>query len=222
MSLFTRRLFARRSLAIASLWAGLAAAPALAQPAVVRPDGRVDLKARHAPVGRVLRELAAAVPMSKLLIDPAAEGTMVSVPEASGLSPADALDAILSASKLPYLVWGGQRGPWRVVLGNESSAVEVSVAIPSSAPVAGDEGSSAASGSGSAVEAFAAREEAVAEEAAHKGEPESVVVNDAVGVPGGYTQTGENVTYHDPTFVPYKNRPEVRARRLKTDVNAIP
>jgi len=30
------------------------------------------------------------------------------------------------------------------------------------------------------------------------------------------------VTYNDPNFVPYKNRPEVVARRLATDVSQIP
>jgi hypothetical protein len=33
---------------------------------------------------------------------------------------------------------------------------------------------------------------------------------------------GENVTFADPNFVTYKNRPEVRARRMKIDVATIP
>jgi len=37
-----------------------------------------------------------------------------------------------------------------------------------------------------------------------------------------FTMVGESVTYSDPNFVPYKNRPEVRARRLSTDVGTIP
>jgi hypothetical protein len=37
-----------------------------------------------------------------------------------------------------------------------------------------------------------------------------------------FTMVGENVTYTDPNFVPYKNRPEVRARRLGMDVSTIP
>jgi hypothetical protein len=48
------------------------------------------------------------------------------------------------------------------------------------------------------------------------------VVMDDPGVPGGYTMIGESVIYNDPTFVPYKNRPEVVARRLATDVALIP
>jgi hypothetical protein len=47
------------------------------------------------------------------------------------------------------------------------------------------------------------------------------VMNDP-GVPGGYTMIGESVIYNDPSFVPYKNRPEVVARRLATDVSTIP
>jgi hypothetical protein len=45
---------------------------------------------------------------------------------------------------------------------------------------------------------------------------------DDPNVPGGYTMIGESVYYNDPTFVPYKNRPEVVARRLATDVASIP
>jgi hypothetical protein len=37
-----------------------------------------------------------------------------------------------------------------------------------------------------------------------------------------FSMVGESVTYSDPNFVPYKNRPEVRARRLATDVSTIP
>ena len=36
------------------------------------------------------------------------------------------------------------------------------------------------------------------------------------------TMIGESVIYNDPNFVPYKNRPEVVARRLATDVALIP
>jgi hypothetical protein len=45
---------------------------------------------------------------------------------------------------------------------------------------------------------------------------------DAPDVPGGYTMIGESVIYNDPNFVPYKNRPDVVARRLATDVAQIP
>ena len=37
-----------------------------------------------------------------------------------------------------------------------------------------------------------------------------------------YTMDGENVKYADPNFVTYKNRPEVKARRLAIDVATIP
>jgi hypothetical protein len=33
---------------------------------------------------------------------------------------------------------------------------------------------------------------------------------------------GENVTYHDPSFVTYKMRPEVVRRRTSIDVATIP
>jgi hypothetical protein len=37
-----------------------------------------------------------------------------------------------------------------------------------------------------------------------------------------YSMVGENVTYHDPTFVTYKMRPEVVRRRTSIDVSTIP
>jgi hypothetical protein len=53
-------------------------------------------------------------------------------------------------------------------------------------------------------------------------ESRPVVKMDDPEVPGGYTMLGESVIYNDPNFVPYKNRPEVVARRLATDVAQIP
>ena len=53
-------------------------------------------------------------------------------------------------------------------------------------------------------------------------EAQPLVIMDDPGVPGGYTMIGESVIYNDPTFVPYKNRPEVRARRESTDIATIP
>ena len=216
--------FALRSLVgLLVLWAHNLT-PAFAQTASLRPDGRIDIRAQQAPAGRALRDLAAILPVTKLLIDPAAEGKAVTLPAASGLSPADALEAVLSASKLPYLVWGGTKGPWRVVLGDEASAVDVTTPSTVSAATEGDRSADASAPSGSAVDAYVAREAEMAEQAAaeRKAEAEPRVVNDAPGVPGGYTQDAENVTYHDPNFVPYKNRPEVRARRQKIDVTTIP
>jgi hypothetical protein len=63
------------------------------------------------------------------------------------------------------------------------------------------------------------KEEALAQRQA---EAQPIVIMDDPNVPGGYTMIGESVIYNDPTFVPYKNRPEVRARRLATDVALIP
>jgi len=38
----------------------------------------------------------------------------------------------------------------------------------------------------------------------------------------GYTMVGENVTYHDPSFVPYKMREAARLARAKADIAKIP
>jgi hypothetical protein len=58
--------------------------------------------------------------------------------------------------------------------------------------------------------------------AERQAEAQPFVVMDAPDVPGGYTMIGESVIYNDPNFVPYKNRPEVVAKRLATDVALIP
>jgi hypothetical protein len=58
--------------------------------------------------------------------------------------------------------------------------------------------------------------------AERQAEAKPIVIMDDPGVPGGYTMIGESVIYNDPSFVPYKNRPEVVARRMATDVASIP
>jgi hypothetical protein len=199
------------------------AAGANGQTVSVAPDGRFELRAQAEPIGRVLRDLARVAPI-RLLIDPAVEARTVTPAAASGLRADQALEAVLSASGLPHLVWGGTKGPWRVVLGDEASAVEVRAAAPAAEPSASAPDSAGTVAGPADVAAAAVRkEERIAEaEAQREAEAQPVAVNDAPGVPGGYTQTMENVTYNDPSFVPYKNRPEVKARRLKTDVTQIP
>jgi hypothetical protein len=38
----------------------------------------------------------------------------------------------------------------------------------------------------------------------------------------GFTMVGENVTYHDPSFVPYKMREAARRARATADISKIP
>jgi len=56
-------------------------------------------------------------------------------------------------------------------------------------------------------------------------DPNAIRAEDAAAetyVTAEFSMVGESVTYSDPNFVPYKNRPEVRARRLSMDVSTIP
>lgn len=193
-----------------------------AQSVAAGRDGRIDLRAESSAIGRVLRDLAALAPI-RLLVDPAVEGKTVVTPAASGLTADLALEAVLAASKQPYLVWGGTKGPWRVVVGDEASAVEVTAApSPTAAALEVDAGPPV--GSSDAVEAYQAREAERSQQAEIEREAEAqpIVVSDDASVPGGYTLTHENVTYNDPNFVPYKSRPEVQARRRAVDVTKIP
>ena len=57
--------------------------------------------------------------------------------------------------------------------------------------------------------------------ASRKGSDTLVVPDGGPGRPG-YTMVGENVTYADPTFVPYKLRDLARRARENTDISKIP
>jgi hypothetical protein len=171
------------------------------------------------------------------MIDPKVENHAVSA-RLVGVSPGEAINQILADSNLPFLVWGGARGPWRIYVGDKDAALRVTAGSPLPS---GGSGPRAAGSAGPTSptpemaeakerildaerrEAQAADEARQAEATAQRqAEAQPIVVMDDPNVPGGYTMIGESVYYNDPTFVPYKNRPEVVARRLATDVASIP
>ncbi len=218
-------------------------ATAVASPAsswaqsVTRAGDRVTVEAQSLPIGRVLRDMLAVAPIEALMIDPKVENHTVSA-RLVGVSPGEAINQILADSNLPFLVWGGARGPWRIYVGDKDAALRVTAGspLPSGGP-----GPRAAGSTGPTTptpemaeakertldaarrEARAADEARQAEATAQRqAEAQPIVVMDDPNVPGGYTMIGESVYYNDPTFVPYKNRPEVVARRLATDVASIP
>jgi len=215
-------------------------ATAVASPAsswaqsVTRAGDRVTVEAQSLPIGRVLRDMLAVAPIEALMIDPKVENHAVSA-RLVGVSPGEAINQILADSNLPFLVWGGARGPWRIYVGDKDAALRVTAGspLPSGGP-----GSRAAGPTSPTPEMAeekertldAARREAQAADEARQAEAtaqrqaeaQPIVVMDDPNVPGGYTMIGESVYYNDPTFVPYKNRPEVVARRLATDVASIP
>lgn len=154
----------------------------------------VSVQASGVPVGRVLAELDGMKRLHNLFIEPAIESRAITVSiEKVGIN--DAAVQILTQSGLDFIVWGD-----RIFVGDPKAAVQMRA--------------------GAAPAAAAAVEEVVVAEAPAPGTEE--VPASSTYSTGEYSMVGENVTFNDPNFVTYKNRPEVRARRLKIDVATIP
>jgi len=204
---------------------------------VTRSGDRISVEAQSLPIGRVLRDMLAVAPIEALMIDPKVENHPVNA-HIVGASAGEAINQILADSNLPFLVWGGAAGPWRLFVGDKDAALRVSAGSPLPAAIAPAEGQrteGTAPAAGQRTEAEdrvladvqremqALEADSVAKAMAERqAEAQPFVVMDAPGVPGGYTMIGESVIYNDPNFVPYKNRPEVVAKRLATDVALIP
>ena len=203
------------------------AAPGFAQTVTKSSADRINVEAQSLPIGRVLRDMLAVAPIEALMIDPKVESHAVNV-HLYDVTPGEAINQILADSNLPFLVWGGAKGPWRLFVGDKDAALRVNAG--SSLPGGG--GVSITPQNAEAQERVLEaerRETEAAQEALlpvamaqRQAEAQPVVIMDDPGVPGGYTMIGESVIYNDPSFVPYKNRPEVVARRLATDVASIP
>lgn len=154
----------------------------------------VAVRASGVPVGQVLSELNGMKRLNNLFIEPAIEGRTISVTiEKVGLG--DAAVQILTQSGLDFIVWGD-----RIFVGDPKAAVQLRAAGPAQTE-------EAAPAEAVVAEAAAAAEEVPASSTYSTGE---------------FSMVGENVTYTDPNFVTYKNRPEVKARRMKVDVATIP
>lgn len=207
--------------------AALPCAAASAQ-SVTRSGDRVSVEAQSLPIGRVLRDMLAVAPIEALMIDPKVESHLVSA-HIVGATTAEAINQVLADSNLPFLIWGGSKGPWRIFVGDKDAALRVTAGSPvpsGSASAAPSPGLSVAEEQVLAEEQreTRAKEDALSAKAnaQRAAEARPIVVMDDPEVPGGYTMVGESVIYNDPNFVPYKNRPEVVARRLATDVSQIP
>jgi hypothetical protein len=154
----------------------------------------VSVRANGVAVGQVLSELDGMKRLNNLFIEPAIAGRAISVTiDKVGLT--DAAVQILTQSGLDFIVWGD-----RIFVGDPKAAVQMRAA-------------------GQAESAAAAPEAVVAEAAAP---PVEEVPASSTYSTSEFSMVGENVTYADPNFVTYKNRPEVKARRLKIDVATIP
>ena len=153
----------------------------------------VSVRANAVPVGQVLSELDGLKRLHNLFIEPAVASRTISV-SIDKVGLADAAVQILTQSGLDFIVWGD-----RIFVGDPKAAVQMRQAgQPAAAPV----------------------EEVVVAEAVPAGTEE--VPASSTFSTSEYSMVGENVTFTDPNFVTYKNRPEVRARRLAIDVATIP
>ena len=203
----------------------ISAAPSFAQTVTRSSADHISVEAQSLPIGRVLRDMLAVAPIEALMIDPKVESQVVSV-HLYDVTPGEAINEILADSNLPFLVWGGARGPWRIFVGDKDAALRVGAGVPLpgggvATPQTPEEVERVLEEERREAQAIEENKRPIAM-AQREAEAKPIVVMDDPGVPGGYTMLGESVIYNDPSFVPYKNRPEVVARRLATDVASIP
>lgn len=155
----------------------------------------VAVRASNIPVGQLLGELDGLLRLDNLFIEPAIEKKVVSV-TIDRVALADAAVQILRESGLDFIVWGR-----RIFVGDPTAAVQL-----------------ARQGSGTTSAAAAAEpvDTASAPTPIEQSGASDTVTTDE------YSMVGENVTYHDSSFVTYKMRPEVVRRRTSIDVSTIP
>jgi hypothetical protein len=154
----------------------------------------VSVRANGVPIGQVLSELDRMKALHNLFIEPAIESRTISV-NIDRVGLADAAVQILTQSGLDFIVWGD-----RIFVGDPKAAVQMK------------------QGGSQQAEAAAA----VAEAAVVEAPPVDEVPALSTFSTAEYSMVGESVTYADPNFVTYKNRPEVVARRKAIDVATIP
>jgi hypothetical protein len=186
-------------------------------------DRTLTIRAESVPLATLLSEIARVYPIDRVTLQTGVEQRLVSI-VLERVDPGTALVAILTASGLDFAISGR-----RVIAGDWTGPIR---AVPTS-----DEAPALASGAGDPTasepetrqraEAREVERQAV-ERAATAAEQQAI--SDAAGdestilptMPVAFVANGENITYLEPNFVPYKMRPEVRARRMATDVAKIP
>jgi hypothetical protein len=197
----------------------------------VGPD-RISIRAEAVPLDRLLLELYTIAPLEILGVDPKIEHRPVTV-TLEDIPVAEALPLMLKEAGLEFAVGGLKGQPARVWIGSLPDARLLAEAF--AAPAGRARGADAAKWAALPLEerrrlrrerlqgdqgGAAPNGPAPAEDAGDvvvvTNESHSTLVTDE------YTMEAESVTYHDPTFVPYKNRPEVKARRMAIDVTKIP
>ena len=117
-------------LAFAMLVATAVASPASSwAQSVTRAGDRVTVEAQSLPIGRLLRDMLAVAPIEALMIDPKVENHRVNA-HIVGATAGEAISQVLADSNLPFLIWGGAKGPWRIYVGDKDAALRVTSGSP--------------------------------------------------------------------------------------------
>lgn len=187
---------------------GLLATSAHAQTVTPHDDQTVTIRAEGVAIATLLADIARVYPLERVTILPGVEQRPVSI-VLEHVPPSAGLVGILKASGLDFAVSGR-----RVIVGEWKGPAEAKASALRTVP-----------------EALLPKSDAErqAEELAAAA-AEQQAISDASGtesdilptLPVRFIANGENITYLEPNFVPYKMRPEVRARRMATDVAKIP
>jgi hypothetical protein len=206
-----------------SAWTVTAQSPAIT---VVAP-GLVTVKADGVPLGDLLRQLSALVPMDRLKIAPAALSAPVTL-DAERVPVTEAMFLVLKASNVDYVMSGTRLlagGAGQAVPGRADTAVARRDMTPADGTARNTEAERVAAASTSSV--------VVPSQGGIGGVASdgSAVVSDETADQFGFLVGAEVVQFKviedsavvtTPGFVPYKMRPEVVARRKAADVAKIP
>lgn len=201
----------------------LIAASAQAQTITQHDDDTLTVRAESVALAAILTELARLYPLERLTIERDVQQHPVSV-TLDRVPRETALVAILRASGLDFAIAGR-----RVVVGKWTTTSRAATDATSSGA---SSDATAATSTGQAARPDADERDAEqrhAERAAVEADAQHALWaawGDETTIfpmpPVAFIANGENITYLEPNFVPYKMRPEVRARRMAIDVSKIP
>lgn len=188
----------------------LIAASAQGQTVPPHGDQTVTIRADGVPIGTLLAELGRRHRLEKITIQPEVQQhpvwiTLDQVPLRTALA------RILEASGLDFAMSGRRVivGDWTGPARADALALRTSAEEPQPAAATGQAARAAA------IQAAEAEQHAITAAM----DNESTIL---AAPPVRFVANGENITYLEPNFVPYKLRPEVRALRMAIDVAKIP
>lgn len=201
----------------------LVANVAHAQMVTYHDDQTVTIRAEGVPIATLLSEIARVYPLTRLTMQPGVDERPVSI-ALERVPPAMALVAILKASGLDFAMFGR-----RIVVGDwtgPADTVRANDEAPELPSAAGNPGAAEREARRGVDAREAERQTAERAAAAAADLAAMEVMGDETTIfplpPVPFIANGENVTYLQPNFVPYKMRPAIRALRMAIDVTTIP